>query len=273
MLQETPGIQLKNYLQSLYPKAGIDDQNVYNRIDADFFYDGNLSAVIYSSALNHLLRRLVKTADYFRRMPPAQNIDSVPYRERMKAYFRNHTDFDDKTINELIVLLRRCLAVSPHISDGTRNRLLRSAKSRSFNCYLCGTTIDYEHDDQQNSYTLDHHWPNSLGGFSTEDNLSVSCANCNNNLKGDFIDGSDYHYEHICFQTTTYSEFEQLKQYTPKEAGRYELAIFAKSNHQCSVCAKPASIAGKLFVDRISPDDSWHFFNLTAYCTKHRPRP
>jgi 5-methylcytosine-specific restriction endonuclease McrA len=56
-----------------------------------------------------------------------------------------------------------------------RGRIYRKCNGR---CHYCGCLLNYE------DCTLDHVIPRTLGGETTDDNLVISCYECNQ-LKGD----------------------------------------------------------------------------------------
>ena len=59
--------------------------------------------------------------------------------------------------------------------DYTREEkeIMNKVKQSSSNCYYCGCKLN------NNQKTVDHKLPMSRGGKTTEDNLVVSCIDCN----------------------------------------------------------------------------------------------
>lgn len=64
------------------------------------------------------------------------------------------------------------------ISPSTRSDIDRATRVRAgdVKCYVCGTGLS-------KGYPLDHLWPRSLGGVSSEDNLLPVCEPCNSRKK------------------------------------------------------------------------------------------
>jgi len=259
-----PGEELQNFLTQLYSSQAGD---FLQRVDYDFMSDGDLYDLFFSSCINYILRRLITTAEYFRRKYPAGNYGEYRHREELRQYLRDYTRYKDKQIDDLLVLLNRCLSAcddepTPHQKTGIK----KQARQKGYHCYICGEELDYEIDNEYLSASVDHAWPRSMGGLSQASNLRVACRRCDNQNKKDFIDASDYHYEEISLVSASYDEYKS------RERNRhYEVAVFAKTQFKCAVCDAPAHRVGTLHIGRKEPSDSWHFLNLVAYCSKHMP--
>lgn len=260
-----PGEELQNFLTQLYSsQAG----GFLQRVDNDLMSDGELYDLFFSSCINYTLRRLITTAEYFRRKYPMEKYGPNRHRTELRQYLRDYTRYKDKHIDSLSVLLNRCLSASdeePTVHQ--KNRIKKVTKESGQNCYICGEKLNFDEENSYLSPSVDHAWPRSMGGLRHDNNLRVACRRCDNQGKKDFIDASDYHYEEISLVSTSYDE------YIRQERNRhYEVAVFAKTQFTCDVCGAPAHRAGTLHIGRKEPSDSWHFLNLVAYCSEHMPK-
>lgn len=255
-----PGKELQNFLTELY---SLQSGNFLQKIDDDLMSGGELYELFYTSCINYLVRRFITTAEYFRRKYDPEDFGDKHYRDKLREYLRDYTNYRDKFIDRLVLLLDRCLTTSDdEPTDHVKARLKRKAREAGQFCFVCGEELDYTNSNPKLSATVDHIWPRSMGGGSHTDNLQVACQRCNNNIKKDFIDASDYHYEEISLVSPSYDE------YIRRERNRsYEVAIFAKTQFTCAGCGQPAHRVGKLQIGRKEPGDSWHFLNLVAYCS------
>jgi 5-methylcytosine-specific restriction endonuclease McrA len=158
-------------------------------MDGDLMSDGKLLNLFYSSCINYLVRRMITTAEFYRRKYPSE------WKLKLRKFLRDYTRYKDKHIDALVTLLSRCLSVrGTDPADVDRRRLKREAQERGYNCHICGEEMDYTDDTMWNHATVDHLWPTALGGLSHFDNLLLGCKRCNNEHKQDYLDASDYHY-------------------------------------------------------------------------------
>lgn len=273
MPTSNPGQELQSALERLYP---FDPAKTIEMIDHDFMSDGEISQVARKSAVNYVLRRLITTAEHHRRKFPVDKFGEARYVVEFRKFLRDFTRYKPKDIEKIVEVISRCLLVSDHnISDGRRNQMKKSVREQNLKCYMCGgdmaaTTADLEPESRDktamsNLLTADHVWPRSMGGLSEEINLRAACARCNTERQNT-IDAYDAHYEEMSFLAVHYEDYEEKE-----KRRKFEIAVFAKTNFTCYLCKNPAARIGKLFVGRIEPSDSWHFMNLAAYCSIHRP--
>src|SRR5256885_9635856 len=96
-----PGQELKDFLTELYPS---DANTFLERMDSDLMSDGKLVNVFYSSCINYLVRRLITTAEFYRRKYPSE------WKLKLRKFLRNYTRYRDRQIDTLILLLSKCLA-------------------------------------------------------------------------------------------------------------------------------------------------------------------
>lgn len=87
--------------------------------------------------------------------------------------------FSDPALNIFGNLAFECARTARQgINQTTRRDVDRDSRQRRarVDCYVCGLEL-------LGRYPLDHIWPQSLGGVSTEDNLLPICEPCNNRKK------------------------------------------------------------------------------------------
>lgn len=96
--------------------------------------------------------------------------------------------------------------------------------------------------------------------------MVISCSKCNEELKGEHVNSHDYHYEIVALASTDTKE--NIKQ----RRAWFDMAIRAKSEYRCFLCKKPAQTAGELRIARIDKQDSYHFWNLAAFCLACIPK-
>ena len=259
-----PGERLRSFFNELYPnEKGFKP---LEKISVDLKNDDEIIELFHKSLLDYLVRRFLKTAESYRRKYPPDNYGEGKYRSEFEDYLYNYTNYTRTQISQISSLIAQCIyASNTLISDGTRNNLVKKSKAEDRNCYICGTNIDYsKKNNTVNSYSLDHKWPHSLGGLSSEENLDIACADCNSKM-GDYIDYADFHFEYISFK------YLSNKDYDKNSSKLYEFPILDKFDYSCSVCGKTTQQVGKLYIDKKDPSDGWHFLNLTTYCSIHIP--
>jgi 5-methylcytosine-specific restriction endonuclease McrA len=260
-----PAQRLREFLETLY----VDSHSSYlAKMDEDLVAEGNLSSLFYRSQINYLFRRFVRTAQYFQRQFPPSEFGDSRYRTEFRDFLRDSTRYHDNVIQRIAHHCHDCvLATEEDISAGTRNELRRVGRNRERKCYICGGAVDYRRNNNvDEGWSIDHVWPQSLGGQSSSPNLRIACRECNSNLKGDTIDDSDFHYEHFSKQSASFADYFERERDKELEA-----AVYAKTDYRCAVCKRSAAQVGSLRIARIEPSDSWHFLNLAPFCVVHLP--
>jgi hypothetical protein len=88
-----------------------------------------------------------------------------------------------RTLNDQGRLLRLLVSATENsdtdIPAEIGRSLTRFSKANHRWCYICGVTLDYDDRNKRSYFTLDHLWPRSYGGDSVEENLLLSCVDCN----------------------------------------------------------------------------------------------
>lgn len=247
------------------------------RMDRDFQADGELSRLSYMSCINYAVRRLISIAEHYRRRYDPELFEPSRHRLELRKFLRGYTGYGrygTAFVEELVSLLAQCLQEADRdVSPGVKNRMRQEAQQRDLRCYMCGRTLNHDRGvTESNSASVDHSWPHSLGGSSDQHNLRIACRECDNSLKQDYMDASDYHYEEIALGIGTYVEYQsRFKDNQRWRARSYETAVFAKAEFRCAGCDTPAFRLGELQIGRRDLDDGWHFLNLTAYCASCSP--
>lgn len=153
-------------------------------------------------------------------------------------------------------------------------------KQGQTSCYICSQEVDLfqfidSRDDSLSSVRLsgdnslfsevEHLWPRSLGGSSEFENLKIVCRQCNRQ-KEDFLDTSDYHYEHLCLITD--EEDQDAFQQEKARLRKFEIAILHRNDFCCYNCSQPVTKVGPLRLVRREQRDSWHLLNVEAICQR-----
>lgn len=104
--------------------------------------------------------------------------------QRMRGYLVENLGIsfsDSGGLRVIPDLALRSLRVSRNeIGDTTRTRALAEATiGGRICCYCCGADMLFRMGNSRNNIPLDHIWPRSLGGVSTEANLLPICEDCN----------------------------------------------------------------------------------------------
>ena len=231
------------------------------RLDADFEFEGALMDAVYWSQIYAIARRLVRTAVFLQRRYPRSLHGDGYLKVQIVDFIKNHSNLQPADTAALAQTLFDCVAANGReISSGTRKAVIAKCVENGSRCRYCGCELDFEAMDGPKSCTLDHVWPIALGGSSEAENLVAVCRTCNRDLKKDFIDYRDSHYEHICEAS------ESFKQFVEHRPAGIDHAIRSRSHYKCHVCRVPAHLAGELSIARLDSSDSFHFTNLAAFC-------
>lgn len=269
----SPGLLLRGELSKIFPYDPHERAAFVTQLDEALRAEGDLSRLIYESTLNFILRRLITTAEYFKRKYFDTTQSEDEYWSQLRYYLREYTTIPYQKRELIFTLLLRCVEErAKRPSDRTRNSVVREARKRSAKCYICGRDVVYDSnapDPHRQKAEVEHIWPKALGGNNNESNLTIACERCNR-LKADHIDYSDFHYEEICGVT----DEDMLDSFDTDFNWSFRIAVLSKFNFVCSVrdCGRSAQLHGELRLSRIDPFDSWHFLNVEAYCDRHSPR-
>jgi hypothetical protein len=261
----SPGKQLQLVIQELFP-MGLSDRSFITKIDNGLFTNGRLTDLIYSGAINYVVRRLICTGEYLRRKFDVEMGSNTLFVQKLRSFVYSELDIPKNRMERLISLIYLCVEERARtITQVRKQRLLSAAHSKGWRCFFCGTSLEFVRKGQPNSATVDHLWPRAMGGKSESPNLVVACMSCNQ-AKADYVDASDYHFEEMCLVTDKGDD-----QFEADFKRQYRMAILTSSNYRCATCEVPASYVGELTFSRLEEDDIWHFLNVGVYCGEHDP--
>lgn len=260
---DNPGEALRSFLFKLFPSDEENRESNIAKIDAALVAEGKFASLVYRSAINYMLRRILTAAVLIERKCDQNHFSDEILEKKLRAYIANNLNIPGaKNVDKLTGLITNCLKTRHEKITQTTEK---SVKQRNENlCYICGKTMSFGRDNGSDSATLEHVFPRLLGGSSKAHNLRYACKICNE-TKADNIDESDYHYEEICLLT---DEDDETKFH--RDLSRvYKIAAWAKSDYKCQLCGKSASVVGRLDLVRREQRDNWHFLNIEAYCSVH----
>ncbi|MBD2094466.1 HNH endonuclease [Trichocoleus sp. FACHB-591] len=262
----TPGEQIKEILKELYPFKKKELINSFLMdIDNALMAEGKYLEITYESNINYFLRRLISTAQYIFRKYNPKSHPSDKYIQEIRKFLTNSTRIPERKVGKILVLLLECIRESKREpSDTLRKNLLQEADNQGKGCYICGSNLDFSSKNNENSAIIEHVWPRAMGGDSEPRNLRVSCKRCSE-IKENYIDACDFHYEKICLVNHDKSKEAFSKEFN----WVYRIAVVTKSRYRCIVCGKEPAYEGVMEFCRQEDDDSWHFLNIGLYCSKH----
>lgn len=252
----SPGRRLRDLLRTIYPLENTD--SFVSKIDHALNAEGDLVSYSYESLINYMTRRFINTAEYIRRKFKK---DERGFLLELKSFVRNNTRIPRNQVDRVTELLRQCSeAVNDSITEGEVRDSIRQARDDGMLCYICGCKLEFLDRDSLSFAEAEHHWPHQMGGINEKTNVKAACRRCNRDKKN-YIDSSDYHFEHISLKTE-----QDDDSFSSEFRREYRIAVWAKNDFCCMNCGQPASRVGELVFTRREPSDIWHFLNIEAYC-------
>jgi hypothetical protein len=212
-----------------------------------------------------VLRRLLWNAEWYQTRFVHDEISIMRFE---KDYLLGVYGFGPEGRRELGILVFKAVEASKKdIPPGLWNRLREQASRLNTRCQLGGCEIDYDADNPppQQSFSLDHIWPQSLGGSSEIQNLRVACRDCNSKRQN-LAEPCDAHYEHFHVKTERsggnfLSELDK----------NFRMAALLRADFRCQMCDKPVDIMeGGLDFLQEKRDENYHMFNILVACRSHR---
>ena len=124
----------------------------------------------------------------------ARHLDSLHcdeklVRRELSSFINNDVGLSRDELHKWVQLTISAADVSRlDCSDGIAKSMKAWAKKDRPICYLCGVNLDFgDKSNAKNTYTLEHIWPRSFGGDSSDiDNLLPACKLCNSARKKGF---------------------------------------------------------------------------------------
>lgn len=133
------------------------------------------------AAAVHVMRRLLRFWEAERKLTPQES----QYVVKVIGYIREEvlTALGEEATSRLArAVIAAETSCRQSISPGLRTRILKG--SGQMQCYLCRAPLSATAREEQTDFlTLEHLWPQSMGGDSTEDNLLPSCRRCQDTTK------------------------------------------------------------------------------------------
>ena len=132
-------------------------------------------------------------------------------------------------------------------------------------CYACGVTLDRRSNDDKNSATIEHLWPQSLGGDSDFRNLLPACMACNSN-RNEHADWPAFWFQ-SCFLGPRPSEeaIERAVSHRTRVALQFFRAYLVAADTGMSL-KRSLLVAGPLPAPDVSERDfASDFFSIIAY--------
>lgn len=249
-------------LQKFFKEKFNDNEKTLREIDDHLYEEGELLHHMNMSGINYLIRRLINTAEFYKRKYDPAKFSQTLYLDKLREFLEYNTRFNEQEVDTIITYCINSIDTKRQQRKGTKRKILKVGKeSGNARCYICGKELIFEYDDAY-SAEVEHIWPLVVGGNSEESNLKLSCKKCNK-AKDYYIDSSDFHFEEI-----TLFNLESDPNFNSAFKWKFRVAVWAKSNYSCLICQRPAE-KGELNFSRENKNDSWHFLNINTYCDKH----
>ena len=260
----TPGEKLRDLLMNCFPRR-FGTNSFITDIGGAIFAEEEFAEYLYMSSINYLVRRLITTSRFLRQRCDPDRMNTRVFIEEIRAFLKHDTNLPRTRIERFVALLTDAEEAAIRRLTATQMaKTKRDARKRGeTKCYMCGVELNFDTEGQYDSAEIEHIWPLALGGTNDDDNLTMACHSCNQS-KRSFINASDYHYEEICLHT------DESDPHFRNELSRdYRVALWARNGFTCATCESPAQSVGRLRFRRRNQRDSWHFFNVDAYCDRH----
>jgi hypothetical protein len=260
----SPGEELFVWILNRYKRQKVAQDSWVSNMSREFNMD-ELEDFLLRSTVLMVLRRLIWNASWYEK----RFVDrSITIERFEKDYLLEVFGFGRKDRLLISKLVFESLdATKRDISPGLFTELKKQARNRNQRCEICGRIIDYDATDTQNAFSLDHLWPQSLGGLSEAWNLRTSCKNCNSRRQN-IVEASDVHYEHFHVKTDQTSDpgdsfWKQLN-------NEFRIAALMRADFECEICGESVENMeeGPAFVTR-EREENFHIFNIQVYCKKH----
>ena len=145
-------------------KAGAEINNSFiDRIDHRLREEGEYHNLIYLSSINFLLRKIIKSAHYYKKK--SEIVDDYDYIEQSRKYLGEILNFEENEVEKilsLVIIIVSYYEKKP--SSGARNELIKKSKTNGTPCYMCGKAINYDDSTSFEFIEVEHVWPKGMGG-------------------------------------------------------------------------------------------------------------
>jgi 5-methylcytosine-specific restriction endonuclease McrA len=110
----------------------------------------------------------------------ARSTEDSTFVREYREFLRERLVVPHSKVDRLLRMAVRAVnASNESISETQRRHLKRHAQRVDRKCYMCGTDLDFDEEDEHRKFELEHVWPRSFGGNSDDDNLLPVCGACN----------------------------------------------------------------------------------------------
>ncbi|MGY3228908.1 5-methylcytosine-specific restriction endonuclease McrA [Luteibacter sp. HA06] len=171
-----PSTTGEEWFQDIYRHVG-HPLNVRHSDLTDLDYlvgaDSFVEAVKLTATMDVALRCVRQVKELF------EELDH-PSADRVGRYLRSAGDLPPRLVSDRL-FLERTLKTAEVARDKPRNKAIEASiygRGRQ-TCYMCGEVVRLNGHDGK-PYAIEHLWPQSLGGETTEENLLNACSDCNN---------------------------------------------------------------------------------------------
>lgn len=141
----------------------------------------DFGAYLRGAAAIHVMRRLLRFWEAERQITGQES----QYVRKVASYIRNDvfTSLGDQDIARLArAVIAAEKSCNQPISRSVRSRVVGG--QQQLRCYLCSAALSPSAPEGQPGFlTLEHLWPQSVGGDSIEENLLPACSRCQDTTK------------------------------------------------------------------------------------------
>ena len=119
-------------------KTGTEITNSFiDRIDHILREEGEYHNLIYLSTINFLLRKIIKSAHYYKKK--AELVDDYDYIDQTRKYLGEILNFEEDEVEKILSLTIIIVAYYEKTpSSGVKNELIKNSKEDGTPCYMCG---------------------------------------------------------------------------------------------------------------------------------------
>ena len=214
---------------------------------------------------SHLAARLVLVARGFsERGVASPRLTSDPLvADSLRSYLIGSTDLQAAHYDDVVRLTLSSLDASRETIGKGRRRALKSwSKTHHPHCFICGTPLDYSKRQTLITYTLEHIWPQHLGGNSNDDNLLPACNLCNSGRKRDAVSWSSPAILSLTMKPSPSRSSLQGVDGTIKFALLYRAAYRLADKRHCTLKEAFLELGPWTELRILDGDDATDFFNV-----------
>lgn len=203
----------------------------------------------------------------------------------LDMFLKRKTRLTGRNVTHFRQVLKR--AILTKNSDRPKNEVITRIRKKQnrFYCYICGNAIlsndkaiGEPHTENEH---MDHVWPHSAGGGSSNDNLRRAHPECDS-IKADIAVCGDTALARFAFTHLTDALSCRPRQWWPHtletaadfnsltdaiRAAQLRIAILRRQDFSCSRCGNEFRERGEVILRRRNDDEPWWFPNTHAICS------